>query len=773
MKLTLRNLVAAVTLLAAFGAHAQKVDLLRDVVNALPAANGGTGSTDFAYSGNTHVVASMEGSFTDDHCVKIHVVSAGVYNIVDAGSACGVGGGGAGGDLSSNTTISADGDVAVFAGTNGKLVRRATGTGPAKLTSGNLSVGKIDLGFEVAGDLPLSNLQQASAASRLMCRGSANGAGDFEECTLGSGLSMIGNVISATGGSGTGLTDTDYGDISVSNSGTTMTIDANAVTLGKMAQMATGSLLGRSSANTGNVEVLTPATVRSLLALVKGVDVQVWDTDLDALAGLTASNDDIIQRKAGAWSNRTLAQFYADLLTIAPTLVVDTTTARTLSATDNAKTIWFSSNSNVTVTVPPAFSGFSATVCRIGAGKVSFAPSSTTLLGASMDLNGQYLCAQLMPTGTANNFAIVGATGAVDTAEEAVATAATASVFNTASKNVSLTGTTGVTSFGNCSAGDVRYVRSTGIATITHNATSLILPNNGNNITTAAGDSFELKCLGSNNVAMLRYTKANGQPLQGSTASAGGTGGSFQYNNGGVLGGVVITGIPKGNGASAPTTAVAGTDYVAPSSYASANGLTMSTARLLGRTTASTGAAEEITAGSGLSLSGGSLSVSGVTSSMITDGTIATADLANNAVDSSKMAVANTRRVCDMAIGDTSGAALTDAQLGPQKRVCFIPAAATVVEVNVAADGGTPNVIVAKNSAGTVSNLVSAALATAASGGIACSKTSAVTGLNGVTTCSATLQNTSLAAGDYIELVSGTAGGTAKLMTVHVVYTIN
>jgi hypothetical protein len=30
-----------------------------------------------------------------------------------------------------------------------------------------------------------------------------------------------------------------------------------------------------------------------------------------------------------------------------------------------------------------------------------------------------------------------------------------------------------------------------------------------------------------------------------------------------------------------------------------------------------------------------------------------------------------------------------------------------------------------------------------------------------------------LNAGDWIELVSGTAGGTAKLVTVHVTYTVN
>ena len=56
--------------------------------------------------------------------------------------------------------------------------------------------------------------------------------------------------------------------------------------------------------------------------------------------------------------------------------------------------------------------------------------------------------------------------------------------------------------------------------------------------------------------------------------------------------------------------AVAGTDFVAPSQYASANGLTMNTSRLLGRTTAGNGDAEEITIGSGLSLGGGVLSLS-------------------------------------------------------------------------------------------------------------------------------------------------------------------
>jgi hypothetical protein len=37
------------------------------------------------------------------------------------------------------------------------------------------------------------------------------------------------------------------------------------------------------------------------------------DSDLTTIAGLTPSNDDILQRKAGAWTNRTIAQLLTDL----------------------------------------------------------------------------------------------------------------------------------------------------------------------------------------------------------------------------------------------------------------------------------------------------------------------------------------------------------------------------------------------------------------------------------------------------------------------------
>lgn len=95
------------------------------------------------------------------------------------------------------------------------------------------------------------------------------------------------------------------------------------------------------------------------------------------------------------------------------------------------------------------------------------------------------------------------------------------------------------------------------------------------------------------------------------TSTAGTVATTVSRINGTSLAGLA-TGILKNTTTTGvPSIAVAATDYVAPSAYASANGLTMATARLLGRTTASSGAAEEITVGSGLSLSAGSLTATG------------------------------------------------------------------------------------------------------------------------------------------------------------------
>lgn len=68
-------------------------------------------------------------------------------------------------------------------------------------------------------------------------------------------------------GGGGSLTDGDKGDITVSASGATWTIDAGVVTLAKMADVATGTVFYRKTAATGVPEVQTLATLKADLGL--------------------------------------------------------------------------------------------------------------------------------------------------------------------------------------------------------------------------------------------------------------------------------------------------------------------------------------------------------------------------------------------------------------------------------------------------------------------------------------------------------------------------
>ncbi|OWV94277.1 hypothetical protein ATY81_12565 [Rhizobium sp. R72] len=89
-----------------------------------------------------------------------------------------------------------------------------------------------------------------------------------------------------------------------------------------------------------------------------------------------------------------------------------------------------------------------------------------------------------------------------------VASAATVNLGAQSSQNLQITGTTGITSFGTAPAGTVRNLRFAAALTLTHNATSLILPNNGKDILTAANDTLTAVSLGSGNWFVTRYQRA-------------------------------------------------------------------------------------------------------------------------------------------------------------------------------------------------------------------------------------------------------------------------
>jgi hypothetical protein len=72
---------------------------------------------------------------------------------------------------------------------------------------------------------------------------------------------------------------------------------------------------------------------------------------------------------------------------------------------------------------------------------------------------------------------------------------------------VRITGTTTITGFGTAPSGTTRQLRFAASLTLTHNATSLILPG-GASIVTAANDTAEAISLGLGNWVVVQYTPA-------------------------------------------------------------------------------------------------------------------------------------------------------------------------------------------------------------------------------------------------------------------------
>jgi hypothetical protein len=103
-------------------------------------------------------------------------------------------------------------------------------------------------------------------------------------------------------------------------------------------------------------------------------------------------------------------------------------------------------------------------------------------------------------------------TGAINEAKGAdIASAATINLTAATGNLVHITGTTTITAI-TIPSGAERTLVFDGALTLTHHATTLILPS-GANITTAAGDSCIVRGDGSGNARVISYTKASGQSV--------------------------------------------------------------------------------------------------------------------------------------------------------------------------------------------------------------------------------------------------------------------
>lgn len=124
------------------------------------------------------------------------------------------------------------------------------------------------------------------------------------ECIIGGSINESGHLLLTRHDGGTVDAGAIFGELP----------NASTTVIG-VTQLAS---TGETATGTNAVKVVTPAALHPIVvSLTDGIaGSQPLDSDLTAIAGLTAAANDIIQRKAGAWVNRTPVQYLADLVAI-------------------------------------------------------------------------------------------------------------------------------------------------------------------------------------------------------------------------------------------------------------------------------------------------------------------------------------------------------------------------------------------------------------------------------------------------------------------------
>jgi hypothetical protein len=268
---------------------------------------------------------------------------------------------------------------------------------------------------------------------------------------------------------------------------------------------------------------------------------QSLDSDLTAIAGLSPLNDDVLQRKAGAWTNRTIAQLKTDfgLATIATSGSASDLGAGTVPDARFPSTLPALNGSNLTA----------LNASNLASGTVPLARISG-LTNAEIDNAAAIAYGKLNLTGAIVNGDLAGSIANNKLANSSITIAGSSTALGG-----SITGSTILDSIGS-TRGSVLYRGASGWAILTPGTSGQVLTSNG----AGADPSYQ----------------AAGGGIAIGTTTANGTAGRVLYTDGSFVQAYTVTG--TGNAVLSASPTLTGTVDAAAATFSNTVSLTSTTA---------------------------------------------------------------------------------------------------------------------------------------------------------------------------------------------------